>query len=327
VDQERAEALEAHPEVQEVQPAEPLSLIRPVKAAAPVYTKRVSWGIHRIGAEKLWAEGLSGKSIRVGHLDTGVDGKHPALAGRIKGFAEFDFGGDPIPKARPHDSDEHGTHTAGTICGGKLRGMAIGVAPGAELYSGLVIEGGNALLRVLGGIEWTLEVNVRILSMSLGFRGYTPFLLAITKRLREQGVLPVFAIGNEGPGTSRSPGNYAEPISVGATDYRGHMAYFSSSAIFKRPAEPKQPNVVAPGVGIVSARPGGGGQMMDGTSMATPHVAGLAALLWEAKPDATADQVEQAIQSTCAVLKREDPTRFGFGLVNAPRALQALLAA
>src|SRR5581483_1663505 len=103
VDQARAEALAAHPQVQEVQPAEPLSLIRPVKAAAAVYTK-VSWGIHRIGAEKLWAEGLAGKGIRVGHLDTGVDGKHPALAGRIKGFVEFDFGGDRIPRSRPHDS-------------------------------------------------------------------------------------------------------------------------------------------------------------------------------------------------------------------------------
>lgn len=324
VDRNGAEQLEAHPQVQEVQPAEQLSLIRPVKKAAASYAGRTTWGIARIGADKLWAEGLTGKGVRVGHLDTGVDAKHPALAGRIKGFAEFDFAGERVPNAKPHDTDEHGTHTAGTIVGGKIRGMAIGVAPGAELYSGLVIEGGNALLRVLAGMEWLLEENVRILSMSLGFRGYTPFLRAVTQRLREQGILPVFAIGNEGPGTSRSPGNYAEALSVGAIHSRRHTAYFSSSIIFNRPEEPRQPNVVAPGVGVVSAKPGGGGQRMDGTSMATPHVAGLAALLWEAKPDATLDQVEQAILATCEPLKREDPTRYGHGLVNAPRALKYL---
>ncbi len=326
VDPPRAEALAAHPQVEDVQPAEQLSLIRPVSTAAAEYGGRTSWGIHRIGADKLWAEGLTGKGIRVGHLDTGVDGDHPALEGCIAGFAEFDFAGDRVPRARPHDTDEHGTHTAGTICGGKIRGMRIGVAPEAELYSGLVIEGGNALLRVLSGMEWLLEEQVRILSMSLGFRGFTPFFRAITQRLRQQNVLPVFAIGNEGPGTSRSPGNYSEALSVGAADSRGHMAYFSSSIVFNRPDEPKQPNVVAPGVGVVSAKPGGGGQMMDGTSMATPHVAGLAALLWQAKPEAAADEIERAIQTTCAVIKREDPTRFGFGFVNGPQALKALLA-
>lgn len=326
VDEQRADALEAHPQVDEVQPAEQLSLIRPVKAAAASYSGRTTWGIRRVGAPKLWAEGLTGKGVRVGHLDTGVDGKHPALVHCIKGFAEFDFDGNRVPNARPYDSDEHGTHTAGTICGGKIRGMAIGVAPGAELYSGLVIEGGNALLRVLAGMEWLLEENVRVLSMSLGFRGFTPFFRAVTQRLRDAGALPVFAIGNEGPGTSRSPGNYSEALSVGASDYRRRVAWFSSSILFNRPDEPHQPNVVAPGVAVVSAKPGGGGQMLDGTSMATPHVAGLAALLWEAKPDASVAQIEAAIQSSCDILEKEDPTRYGFGQVNATRALKTLLS-
>lgn len=324
VDRERAAALEAHPRVEDVQAAEQLSLIRPVKIAAATYSGKRTWGIGKLGADKLWAEGLTGKGVRVGHLDTGVDANHPALAGRVKGFVEIDFAGDRVANARPHDTDEHGTHTAGTICGGKIRGLAIGVAPGAELYSGLVIEGGNALLRVLGGMEWALEQNVRVLSMSLGFRGYTPFLVAVTRRLREQGVLPVFAIGNEGPGTSRSPGNYSEALSVGAVDSRLRMAYFSSSIEFNRPDEPRQPNVVAPGVAVISARPGGGGQSMDGTSMATPHVAGVAALLLEAEPNATVNQLENAIQSTCAVLKKQDATRFGFGMVDARRALKCL---
>lgn len=326
VDREGASALEAHSRVQDVQPAEPLSLIRPVESAAAAYTPRVSWGIRSIGADKLWSKGLTGKGVRVGHLDTGVDGDHPALQGRIAGFAEFDFFGERVKNAKPHDTDEHGTHTAGTIVGGKLRGMAIGVAPEADLFSGLVIEGGQVLLRVLAGMEWCLESNVRVLSMSLGIRGFTPFAVAITQRLRQQGVLPVFAIGNEGPNTSRSPGNYAEALSVGAMDVKKRVANFSSSIVFNRPDEPSQPNVVAPGVGITSAKAGGGGLRLNGTSMATPHVAGLAALLWQAKPDATVDEIEAALLGACDVLKKDDISRFGKGSVNGPRALAQLLS-
>ncbi len=301
-----------------------LSLIRPVQVAAAKPKSTVTWGLRRLGIEALWKQGLTGKGVRVGHLDTGVDGKHAALKKRIAGFREFDFNGDPVPGSSPHDTDEHGTHTAGTICGGKVGGMAIGVAPQALLYSGLVIEGGNALLRVLAGMEWTLENNVRVLSMSLGFRGFTPFFLAVTQRLRDRGVLPVFAIGNEGVGTSRSPGNYAEALSIGAIDRKDEVAGFSSSITFQRPAEPDQPNVVAPGVDVVSAKPGGGVQTMSGTSMATPHAAGVAALLFQAKPGASVAQVEKAIQSTCIALPNQSPLRYGFGLVDPSAALQAL---
>jgi len=178
-------------------------------AAAKAKTK-TTWGLRKLGIEALWKEGLTGKGVAVGHLDTGVDGNHVAIKSRIAAFMEFDFQGDPMPGASPHDSDDHGTHTAGTICGEKAGGFSIGVAPEAELHSGLVIEGGDVLLRILAGMEWALGQGVRVLSMSLGLRGFTPFFLAVTQRLRDRWVLPVFAIGNEGVGTSRSPGNYAE---------------------------------------------------------------------------------------------------------------------
>lgn len=327
VDRAALRTLEQNPSVATVHAAEPLSLIRPVAARTARATAGITWGLLHFKVKKLWDQGLTGKGVRVGHLDTGVDGKHPALKGRVVDFLEVDLNGERVAGAKPYDSDKtfgHGTHTAGTICGGKVQNLSIGVAPEADLYSGLVIEGGQVLLRVLQGMEWALEKNVRVLNMSLGFRGHSPFFLDVTQRLRDEGVLPVFAIGNEGVGTSRSPGNYSQSLSVGAHDRQGQVADFSSSITFNRPEEPNQPNVVAPGVSIVSAKPGGGVRTLDGTSMATPHVAGLAALLFQAKPNASVSQVEQAIQSTCVPLPKVDPLRFGFGQVDPVAALAAL---
>ncbi|MCA1594192.1 MAG: S8 family serine peptidase [Acidobacteria bacterium] len=326
VDRAGAQALDNEDKVEAVYHADPLSIIRPVTVKAATATAKATWGLRELGIEKLWKEGLTGEDIAVGHLDTGVDGKHAAIKKRIAAFAEFDFEGERVAKSSPHDSGRHGTHTAGTICGGKVNGMSIGVAPKAELHSGLVIEGGQVLLRLLAGMEWALEQEVRVLSMSLGIRGFTPFLLDVTKNIRQSGALPVFAIGNEGVGTSRSPGNYAEALSVGAIDRSKRVANFSSSTTFQRSEEPNQPNVVAPGVDIISAKPGGGVLSMNGTSMATPHVAGVAALLFQAKPDASVEEVEDAIQTTCTLLQNESQLRYGFGLINPRAALEKLRA-
>jgi subtilisin len=326
VDRSKARNLAKHRDVKELFHAYQPSIIRPVNVAAAKAKTKTTWGLRKLGIEALWKEGLTGKGVAVGHLDTGVDGKHPAIKSRLAAFMEFDLQGNRVPGSSPHDSDDHGTHTAGTICGGKSGGLSIGVAPKAELHSGLVIEGGEVLFRILAGMEWILEQNVRVLSMSLGFRGFTPFFLAVTQRLRDRGVLPVFAIGNEGVGTSRSPGNYAEALSVGAIDINSRVANFSGSIKFTRPVEPDQPNIVAPGVDVISARPGGGVQSMSGTSMATPHAAGIAALLFQAKPDASVAQVEEAIQTTCTRLPNDTPLRYGFGLVCPHEALKKLKA-
>ncbi|HZI70947.1 MAG TPA: S8 family serine peptidase [Nitrososphaeraceae archaeon] len=311
-------------------PAENISPIRPVAKRLAMSAGSMTWGCQRLGLDKIWSQGLTGKGVRVGHLDTGVDAKHEALRGKIKGFIDTDPNtGDIIPDPRSpedaaYDSDEHGTHTAGTICGGLANGMAIGVAPNCDLFSGLVIEGGKVEFRVLRGMEWCIENHVRILSMSLGLRGYTPVWLEIVRRLRQNGVLPVFAIGNEGPGTSRSPGNYVEPISVGAMDSNDHVADFSSSVKFDRQEEPYEPEVVAPGVNVISAKPGGGVQAMDGTSMATPHAAGVAAILFQFQPTATLEQIEKALQDTCRPLTGESKIRYGYGSIDVQAAMAAL---
>src|SRR5262245_28507133 len=107
--------LEADPRVKEVHLAPQPSLIRPVEVRAAVPKVQPTWGIKRLKVPQLWAQGIKGKGVRVAHLDTGVDGAHPALKNAIAAFAEFDLLGNQVPDAKPTDSGEHGTHTAGTI--------------------------------------------------------------------------------------------------------------------------------------------------------------------------------------------------------------------
>lgn len=305
--------------------APPLSLIRPQRAASARLTRKATWGITALDVPELWKQGLTGKGVLVGHLDTGVDGKHPALRTAIAAFAEFDRLGRMVtPAPKPYDSDDHGTHTAATIAGRPVQGKSVGVAPKADLASAMVIEGGQVVARVLGGMDWAVGQGVRVLSMSLGFQGWWTDFVPVMQILRERNVLPVMAVGNEGAGTSRSPGNYSEVLSVGAVDEAGHVVDFSSSQRFKRRKDAIVPDLVAPGAGIIAARPGGGFQLMDGTSMATPHVAGLAALLFESKPDASAAVVENAIFGSCDRPPGMAPERGNRGMPNGPRAVELL---
>jgi subtilisin len=335
VDRVGAAALRHHAGVADVVSPPPLRLIRPVKVQ-PIRKKvaarrktgpTVTWGIRRLNADKLHRRNITGQGVIIGHLDTGVDGRHPALRDAVGEFAEFDsFGFQVSPNPNPHDTGQHGTHTAGTIAGRAVSGRSIGVAPGCKLASAIVIEGGNSIARVLAGMDWIIGRGARALAMSLGFPGYQHDFLPLTQLLRQRGVLPVFAVGNEGPGTSRSPGNYDEALSVGAMTMDDSVADFSSSQQF---ADWAVPDVVAPGVAVISAKPGGGYQEMDGSSMATPHIAGLAALLWQAVPSATVDQVEAAIFESCERLSGEPPSRSllvrqGKGVPDALRALESL---
>src|SRR5262249_7780559 len=190
---------------------------------------------------------------------------------------------------------------------------------------GLVIEGGNVIARILAGLNWLvgLQPRVRVLSMSLGLRGFHEDFRPVMQILRARDVLPVIAIGNEGPNTSRSPGNYPEVLSVGATGEGEPVADFSSSQRLLRPTR-RVPMLVGPGVGVLSCVPGNKFEEMDGTSMATPHIAGLAALLFEAVPTATAADVEQAIRQSCALPETMTAVRAGAGVPNGPGALALL---
>jgi subtilisin family serine protease len=142
--------------------------------------------------------------------------------------------------------------------------------------------------------------------------------------LRQHDILPCIAVGNDGPGTSRSPGNYTDVISVGACDVNSAVADFSSSQNFARAENPLVPDLLAPGVNVISAKPGGSFQAMDGTSMATPHMAGLAALLREAAPNRSATDVENAIYQSCALPPGISQDRGNRGIPDATVAFKIL---
>lgn len=315
-------ALRNHPAVRYVASSVALSLVRPVRVAEATADATTTWGIDMLGVADLWAAQLTGKSISVGHIDTGVDASHPALQGAVAQFLMTDDEGFPVANASPHDTDRHGTHTAGTIAGRPVNGRRVGVAPNAMLYSAAVIEGGNVVARILAGLDWVAANGVKIVSMSLGVRGYRNDFYEIMRTLRDRGILPVVAVGNEGTGTSRSPGNYDVVLSVGACDQERTVADFSSSESFSQPVPRQVPDLIAPGVDVISAKVGGGFLSMDGTSMATPHIAGLAAVLWEARQTATADEIRDAIVQSSVLPAADTSERAGRGVPNGPRAYE-----
>jgi len=319
-------ALRGHSMVREVRPIPELTLVRPRRIAQAQPTPDISWGIERMNIPYLWKQNLEGQGIKVGHLDTGADGTHPMLQGAFAAFAETNYVGrlvDPPPPE--HDTDIHGTHTAATIVGRPVNGYRMGVAPKAQLASAIVIEGGRVTFRILVGLNWILKQGVRVVSMSLGLPGRGDEFLDITDKLRELGVLLVVAIGNEGAGTSRYPGNYRTVLSVGAADTEGRVAQFSSSEPIPPPRNRIVPDLVGPGVAIVSAAPGNRYMSMDGTSMATPHIAGLAALLFQARPDATPDQVQKAICDASQRTNEMTRERANRGMPDGKLALESLL--
>ncbi|HKM53368.1 MAG TPA: S8 family serine peptidase [Isosphaeraceae bacterium] len=276
--------------------------IRPAQEETGTTARDLSatWGLLKVNALAAWGvTGSRGEGVLIGLLDTGVDASHPDLKDKVAHWVEFDSLGIPVV-SQPHDSDEHGTHCAGTLAGGNASGRQIGMAPAAKLAAAMVLRGedGGIDAQVLAGIDWCVERKVDLISMSLGglvMDAETPptYTEAILTCL-EAGIPVVAAIGNEGEQTTGSPGNDLFALSVGATDPQDRVAGFSggrthilrkSDFIDPRylPLPYSKPEISAPGVAIYSSVPGGKWKAFSGTSMATPpHVAGGIALLLSA---------------------------------------------
>lgn len=342
-------ALAAAPDVVAILPNQKIHLLEP-RAVDYAGLQReeakrgATWGLRRLGIPELWKT-TKGRGINVAVLDTGVYADHAAIQGRVKDFIVIDPLGRRIAAKPTFDGGQHGTHVCGTIAGGRTPdGVSIGVAPEADLYVASVLMGESTLRTLLEGISWAVEKGVDIINMSLGFTYYEPLFNEIFQMLIEQyGILPVVAIGNENHGNSSSPGNAPDAFSVGAvekgTAARSAVAFFSSGASLVFPGqEPNglvnKPDVVAPGVQVFSCippqkRPDGTYEYvyMDGTSMATPHVAGVAALLMAARPEAPVTSIMEVLKTTAQHpdgTNRRPDNRWGWGLVRPLEALKGL---
>ena len=315
------------------------------KLARPFRTQRVgrtrghedlAWGLAHIGIPGLWAEGLSGKGISIGHLDTGVDAAHPDLEGRVSDWEAFDQFGNALTGTPRYDSDFHGTHTAGVIAGGSAGGTAIGIAPGARLSCALVLpQGSGTTKQIVRGMEWCLAHGVDILNLSLGGSGYNEAYEPAVRHLRMLGTFPAFSVGNSGIGVTGSPANHRDACAVGALNDQDEIADFSGGGAFVWADNDVyvKPDLCAPGAGVLSSIPtpyvretgSDPYDELDGTSMAAPHVSGAVALLWEAFPDATADQIKDALFATCRPLGPSfHNMHSGCGLVQPLEALRRL---
>ncbi|ODM94262.1 Bacillopeptidase F [Orchesella cincta] len=313
-------------------------------------TRVLEWGVDNIDADLAWEGGIDGTGIVVSSIDTGVRGTHNALR---DGFRQSHGWFDASTEASlvPADSQGHGTHTMGTIAGKD----GTGVAPGSQWIHCRGFEGASATEEDLvecgqwitcpteaDGSAEDCTKKPQVVSNSWGGGNDDPFYNDIILGWRAADIVPVFAIGNSGPGcrSANSPGDQPDLISVGATNAQNLITSFSShgpSAVNLR----IKPEVSAPGNNIRSASNLGDAfyVLLSGTSMACPHVAGSVALLLQKNPAATFEQIQEALETTAfrpempeivctgGGVNITDPwpnNSHGFGKINVNSAIGAL---
>ncbi|NUR51289.1 MAG: S8 family serine peptidase [Hamadaea sp.] len=287
--------------------------------------------VPQIGAPQAWAAGYDGHGVKVAVLDTGVDATHPDLATQVDEKVSF------VPGEDTSDLNGHGTHVASTIVGtgAASSGKYKGVAPGADLIVGKVLDnaGEGADSWIIAGMEWAAQSGATVISMSLGSTevsdGTDPMAVAVDQLSAQYGSLFVIAAGNYGPQTIGSPGSAASALTVGAVDKSDALAYFSSTGPLWKTGGLK-PDLTGPGVDITAARsqqqsPAEGDGMywtISGTSMATPHVAGAAAILKQRHPDWSGPRLKDALMSSAKGLTDGyTPFEVGTGRVDVANAI------
>ncbi|WP_281291982.1 S8 family serine peptidase [Streptomyces tailanensis] len=294
-------------------------------------------GVAQIGAPAAWKQGYDGKGVKVAVLDTGIDATHPDLKGSIlkaKDFSDSDTG-----VSSTDDKQGHGTHVASTIVGSgaKSHGKYTGVAPGAKLLVGKVLgdTGFGSDSSIIAGMQWAVAQGAKVVSMSLGSvdtPGVDPMEKAVNDLSASSHALFVIAAGNEGPSdtTLGSPGSAAAALTVAAVDRHDKIADFSSRGPTADGA--LKPDIAAPGVDVVAARAahGSAGEevapgyvSMSGTSMATPHTAGAAAILAQEHPDWTGERIKAALTASAKPLTGTTAYEAGAGRVDLTRATGA----
>lgn len=285
-------------------------MVRPIQG-----TRSQAWGVNYIKAPKAWDKGIKGDGIVVAVVDTGIDLDHPGFApGQIlvndsKSFVE--------DEPSPDDGHGHGTHCAGTV-----GSPDYGVAPGVKMIAVRVLDssGSGTWTSVANGVQYAVQ-HARVISMSLG--GEASFDKNIAELAVEQavdmGVVCSIAAGNEGWGINKicSPGLSPKVITVGAVYKNGGLTSFSSQGPTIR--GDAKPDIVAPGADVPSLWKDGDTNTISGTSMATPHVAGLAALVLSKNGDLTPQQVKDIIANPNNTFGTKTKNSYGNGIVDADK--------
>ena len=279
----------------------------------------VPWGINRIGSRIVNGLGNTGKGIRIAILDTGIDKEHEDLSKNFKGGYNFVDNNSDLT-----DINGHGTHVAGIIAALDNDIGIVGVAPDAYIYSVRILDyaATGTASDITAGLEWCLDNNIQIVNMSLGSCEESLSVSRAADTLYNNGILLIAAAGNNGNvigdgDNIDNPARYNSVVAVGATDINDDRATFSSTG-------PKL-EISAPGKDIYSTLPGNKYASMSGTSMSSPHVTGVAALVMSANPRMSNVQVRIRLQVTAqniannGFIAKKD--LYGYGLVDAVKGV------
>lgn len=312
------------------------------------YETHIPWNLKAINAVKAQRYTKDCKNeVVVGIIDSGVDSTHIAISKNYRGndssLAAYSWyntiNGKDGSQERPYDDRGHGTHVCGTILGSKENAL-LGVAPKAKWIGVKVFDsdGETDNVKLLKAGQWIMAPNgdptkaPKVVNNSWGGNSNDGFFQDIVKKWREAGIFPVFSAGNVGPfndggdDSIGTPGAYPESYAVGAIRKDEHIAKFSLRGKSSYTNKIK-PDIVAPGVNILSCIPGEKYTLYTGTSMAAPHVTGVIALMLQVNPNLTVDQIENILNETALPLKDEYYTTtpnngYGYGKVNAVSAVQ-----
>lgn len=318
---------------------------------ATVSNENIEPNVEKLKAPEVWERGFDGSGVTIAVIDSGVAWQHPALKGKYRGYDDttgevnhdFNWFDATRGEKEPYDDHGHGTHVTGTILGSDGTNQ-VGVAPGANWIAVKAFtQDGATEVDLLKAAEWILAPtdsngnqrpdlapDIVNSSWSSG-SGFDEWYRDVVKAWIAADIFPVFAAGNAsisnpgGSGSVSTPGNYPESFAVGSVNAQNKLA--SNSLRGPSPYNEIKPDIVAQGVNVRSSVPSGGYSYMSGTSMATPAVTGVVALMKQAAPDLSVNELKTILKDTSLPLTDEDypnsPNNgYGYGLVNALAAVE-----
>lgn len=286
----------------------------PTKTPTPTPTpiaQALPWGVDRVDAEKVWLTSTA-NNVRVAVIDTGIHLTHPDLAANVKG------GINTIYSWKTADDDNgHGSHVAGTIAAVNNSVGVIGVGHEIDLYAVKVLNknGSGYVSDIIEGIQWSINNGINVINMSLGTTSDVQAFHDAVIAAKNGGIVVVSAAGNSGQGdnTVIYPAKYEESIAVSATNSSDGQPSWSSRG--------PEVDLAAPGNSIYSTYKNGTYATLSGTSMATPHVAGAAAMVLSTHPAFTPSQVQTHLQNNAELLPGLSSNQQGSGLVDVESAV------